>query len=53
MNNLRELETLSFEQLKSMYVFLKQFNAYPKPLRKAIVNQIKQKMEEKRIKESV
>lgn len=53
MKDIKELEKLTFDQLKSMYVVLKLFNAYPKNVRKAILNQINQKMEKKRIKESI
>lgn len=46
--NTNELDNLSYEELKNLYILLKNFNSYPKSLRKEIIKQLKQKMEEKR-----
>ena len=45
--NVNELDNLSYEELKNLYILLNNFNSYPKDLRKEIIKQLKQKMEEK------
>lgn len=46
--NTNELDNLSYEELKNLYILLKNFNSYPKGVRKEIIKQLKVKMEEKR-----
>lgn len=46
--NTNELDNLSYEELKNLYILLKNFNSYPKGFRKEIIKQLKVKMEEKR-----
>lgn len=46
--NTNELDNLSYEELKNLYILLNNFNSYPKGVRKDIIKQLKVKMEEKR-----
>ena len=43
-----ELDKLSYQDLNNLYILLKEFNSYPKGVRKQLLKQLREKMEEKR-----
>ena len=45
---INELDKLSYQDLNNLYILLKNFNSYPKGVRKQLLKQLREKMEEKR-----
>ena len=45
---INELDKLSYQDLNNLYILLKNFNSYSKGVRKQLLKQLREKMEEKR-----
>lgn len=49
--NINQLDKLSVKELESIYLLLKSFNVLTKSVKKTVLNNLKEKIEKKKLKE--